>query len=381
MTDKILCVDDDPNVLAAHQRQLRKLFNIEVAQGGERGLEAVRGGGPFSVILSDLRMPGLTGVQFLSQARQLVPDSVRMLLTGYADQQSAIDAVNEGHVFRFLTKPCPPDTLARALAAGVSQYRLVRSEKELLEQTLRGSVGVLTEVLSLVNPPAFGRAGRVQRVAQQLGQALKAENAWQLEVAAMLSQLGCVAVPEPVLDRVYRGAALAPGEQAMVDGHPNVGRDLLAKIPRLEPVAEIIAYQEKRYDGGGRPEDDVRGAAIPLGARILKVALDYDSLATHETSRAKILERLRARAGWYDPEVLDALAHGPLPGAGFESQDVEIHALRCAMVLDQDVVNGSGIMLVGKGREVTEALLHRLRNFAATGAIRGPFKVLVPPGA
>ena len=160
MTEKILCVDDEPNVLQACRRQLRKRFHIETADGGEQALQAIAGQDPYAVIVSDMRMPGMDGIQFLARAKELTPNSVRIMLTGNSDQQTAIEAVNEGNIFRFLTKPCPAESLAKAIAAGVEQYRLVTAEKELLEKTLRGSIKVLTEVLSLVNPTAFGRAAR-----------------------------------------------------------------------------------------------------------------------------------------------------------------------------------------------------------------------------
>src|SRR5262245_28427095 len=104
MSERILCVDDEPNVLAGYQRQLRKHYDIEIAQGGEQGLAAIQEKGPYAVIVSDMRMPGMNGAQFLARAKELAPHSVRMLLTGYSDQKAAISAVNDGHIFRFLTK-------------------------------------------------------------------------------------------------------------------------------------------------------------------------------------------------------------------------------------------------------------------------------------
>src|SRR5208283_5528581 len=132
MPAKILFVDDDPDILAGFQRQLRKTFTVETALGGEQGLKAVSEQGPFSVIVSDLRMPGMDGIRFLSCVREAAPDSVRLMLTGNADLQAAIGAVNEGHIFRFLTKPCNPQTLSNAITAGIRQYQLICAERELL---------------------------------------------------------------------------------------------------------------------------------------------------------------------------------------------------------------------------------------------------------
>src|ERR687883_1975197 len=130
MAEKILCVDDEVNVLSAYQRSLRKDFDIHVANGGREGLETIKKNGPFAVIVSDMRMPEMDGVQFLARAKELAPESIRIMLTGNSDQQTAMEAVNEGHIFRFLTKPCPPEMLAKALTAGLEQYQLVRAERE-----------------------------------------------------------------------------------------------------------------------------------------------------------------------------------------------------------------------------------------------------------
>ena len=172
MTHKILFVDDEANLLSAMERQFRKQYEVDIALGAEKGLEAVSHNGSYAVIVSDFRMPGLNGVEFLAKVRELAPDSTRMMLTGHADLKTAMEAVNEGHIFRFLTKPCPPEVMGKALESGVSQYRLINAERELLEKTLNGSIKVLTQILSLLNPEAFGRASRISRYVREVALAL-----------------------------------------------------------------------------------------------------------------------------------------------------------------------------------------------------------------
>src|SRR5689334_22713738 len=125
MSIKILCVDDDPNILQGYKRAFRRDFEIHIAEGGIEGLAMIENEGPFAVVVSDMRMPVMDGIQFLIRVRELAPQSVRMMLTGNADQQTAIDAVNQGNIFRFMTKPCPPDVMATMLNAGIEQYRLI----------------------------------------------------------------------------------------------------------------------------------------------------------------------------------------------------------------------------------------------------------------
>jgi response regulator RpfG family c-di-GMP phosphodiesterase len=381
MNEKILCVDDEANILESYQRTLRKQYHIDTALGAEKGLAAIASRGPYAVIVSDMRMPGVDGIQFLAKVKDMLPDSVRIMLTGQADQYTAIQAVNEGNIFRFLTKPCSPDVLTKALDAGIQQYRLVMAEKDLLEKTLSGSIQILTDVLSLVNPTAFGRAARVRRLVSQLVAVLKVENAWQIEVAAMLSQVGCVTISEETLAKIYKGISLSVDELWMLQAHPQIGHDLIANIPRLEQVAEIIAYQEKLYNGMGLPHDDKYGQGIHLGARILKLALDFDKIEGAGMSRAEALKRIEARDGWYDPTVVEALRIVMGNEAGYEIRSVLTDELSLDMVLDQEIVSIGGHPLFSKGQEVTSPLRARLMNYAKEGTIANSIKVLVPTKA
>ncbi len=128
---KILCVDDDPNILEACQRNFRKRFSIDTALGGKPALALMESNGPYAVIVADMQMPGMNGVEFLTQAQRKAPDTVRIMLTGNADQKTAVDAVNKGHVYQFLNKPCPPEMFGMALGNGVRQYQLITAEREL----------------------------------------------------------------------------------------------------------------------------------------------------------------------------------------------------------------------------------------------------------
>ena len=192
MNEKILLVDDEVAILEGYQRLLRREFRIDVALGGKGALVAIQNNGPYAVVVSDMRMPEMDGAQLLAKIKVLSPDTVRVMLTGNADMQTAVSAVNEGSIFRFLTKPCTKETLAKALTASLMQARLLSAEKELLEKTLTGSIQVLAEVLSLVNPAAFSRGMRLRRYIQHIAEGLALSNPWRFEIPAMMSQLGCV---------------------------------------------------------------------------------------------------------------------------------------------------------------------------------------------
>ena len=144
MKEKVLFVDDDPNILEAYTRNLRKFYEIDTALKGDEGLARLNGKEPYLVVVSDLRMPGMNGVEFLSKVKEKTPDTIRMMLTGNADLEAAIESVNKGNIFRFLVKPCSVEILKGALNDGIRQYNLVNAERELLEKTLLGSVKMLT---------------------------------------------------------------------------------------------------------------------------------------------------------------------------------------------------------------------------------------------
>ena len=292
MADRILCVDDDPNILEGYKRQLRKEFELVTAVGSEEGLRMVTEQGPFAVVVSDLQMPGMNGVEFLAKVRTHEPDTVRMLLTGNAELQAAIEAINKGQIFRFLTKPCAAEVLGGSLKAALAQYHLITAERELLEQTLSGSIRVLCEVLALVNPEAFGRSSRITRYVESIAAHLHVSELWSIKTAALLSQIGCVILPESVLKKVYRGEALTGEDSQLFNQHPFVAYDLIAKIPRMKRVAEIIKFQDKYYDGYGGPGDTQQGNTIPMEARILKVALDFDVLESAGKSKAEAFSEM-----------------------------------------------------------------------------------------
>jgi response regulator RpfG family c-di-GMP phosphodiesterase len=377
MSNRILCVDDDPNILQAYQRTLRKQFRLDTVLGGEAALAAIAQNGPYAVVVADMRMPGMTGVELLSRLKVQAPDTVRMMLTGNSDQQTALEAVNEGEIFRFLNKPCAPETLAKAIQAAIRQYQLVTAERELLSKTLSGSVKLLTDILGLMNPAASGRASRLLRLVRELCKELHAPAGWSVELGAMLSQIGCAMIPEETLTKIYRGEPVADRDMLAFQEHPRIGGELLSNIPRLEPVAEIVAYQEKLFDGQGLPADYRRGELIPLGSRILKVALDWDSLLLSGLLPEIALAEMANRTGAYDPAALQALQRIEQIDRVYPIRCVRVDALVDGMVLAEDIRSLRQTLLCTKGQEVTAAVRFRLKNYLANVGLAGPVKVFV----
>ncbi len=377
MDEKILFVDDDKNILDAYKRYFRKQFAIETAPGGEAGIEAIKTRGPFAVVVSDMRMPGMDGVEFLTRVREKEPDTIRIMLTGQADMEDTIAVVNEGNIFRFLTKPCGPERMASALNASLEQYRLVIAERELLEKTLMGSIKVLTEVLSLVNPAAFGRASRIKRYVRHMATQLKLPKAWRFEMAAMLSQIGCVTLLPDTLLKVYAGQPLSDDEKRMYSSHPSVASKILSNIPRLEPIAHMIKDQQLSFAEYPTTQNSLKdGLDIEIGAQMLKAALDLDQLITKDMQLKGALAEMGKR-DIYNPAVLYALNSIEIGDSSLEVRLVKIDQLTTRMVVDEDVKAKNGMLLLTRGTDVTFPVVIRLRGIANNMGIVEPFRVLV----
>lgn len=377
---KILFVDDDDKLLSAIQRVLRHEFEIETTVNPEQGLTALESGDQFTVVVADMTMPQMSGVEFLNRVRSRAPDAVRIMFTGSVEQGTAIEAVNGCGVFRFLTKPCSTDVLVSALRDAVRQHELQVNERELMEKTVHGCVTMLTEILAVTEPKAFGQAQRLRDRARQLAQFLGLHHIWELEVAALLSSVGDVTVPPELTLKFRSNLPLLPAEQLILRQVPRAGSQLVKNIPRLESVAATVLYQAKHFDGTGFPDDDVAGLRIPLHARILKVVADLLQLEQRGMNRNTALDHLRQRPGWYDPEILSAACRCfridvPQPKEAGRPIPVTLDKLAVGHLLLADVETRSGLLIVASGNSITEALLQRLQNFGSMSGIKEPMFV------
>jgi response regulator RpfG family c-di-GMP phosphodiesterase len=382
MGAEILFVDDEPNLLSGIQLSLRKECVIDTAVGGARALDMVRGREPYAVVVADMQMPGMNGVEFLMELEKASPDTVRIMLTGNADQKTARDAVNQGHIFRFLTKPCPPEELIPGLRAGLKQYRLVTAERDVLEKTLNGSTRMLSDILAMHDARSFGTSQRLREHMRAFAGHLQLKQTWDLELAAMLSQIGSVTVPQVVLEKSHAGRTLAGPEADMMARIPQIGHDLLSHIPRLESVAAVVLYQNKNFDGTGFPSDKIAGEDIPIGARILRVLQDILVYESAKGSKAKALEQMSRFTERYDPRVLEAVAavfdlslehSAPLESL---SRKVGIKQLRIGWTLADAARTRGGVLLVPAGTQISQMIMEKLRNFADLGDLEEPMSVI-----
>ncbi len=372
--EKILMVDDDRNLLDSFRRQFRKSLHMETATSGADGVQAVRDGGPFAVVISDMMMPNMNGVEFLSQVRKISPNSVRIMLTGNANLEVAIDAVNDGNIFRFLNKPVESDQLHRVILDSIQQHRLITSEKILLNKTLKGAVNLLSDILGLLNPDSFSESSRVKHQVDTIIKSLGLEDCWHYELAAMLSQIGLVALPTELVKKHASGAELSKAERQTFATHPGIGARLLKHIPRLELVAEMVAKQQDsvpRLDFEGTLDSRQKAE---LGGQILKVAIAFDRMLNQGKGEAAALEELKGNPEAYDPLLVETLA------AGIQQQKLEVMTLpfdqlEPGLIIDQPIKTQAGLLLIAKGQVLSQAMLFRLLAAEESGIVSGPIRV------
>ncbi len=379
--EKILLVDDERNVLSGFKRQLRNHFHTETGLGGEAGLEAIDEKGPFGVVVSDMRMPGMDGIEFLKKVRKVSPDTVRIMLTGNADQETAIRAVNEGNIFRFLTKPCQEGLLVRTLAGGIRQHRLITAEKELLSKTLQGSIKVLTEILSLTDTEIFDQATKVRDRVEKMAKILDLENVWEIEAAAMLSPIGFVVLPPELKEKIRTGGQLSTEEAKMRDEAPEIGHRLLSNIPRLESVALIVSHIKTRLIGSSTEiiEDDQDD--VSMASRLLSTLSDLVEIESTGKTIVEALVALRQKTGQYDPRILaaaeEAFGGDQELGTGRAALlETKVNGIMVGDILRSDVVTDDQRRLLASGTRITSAFLERINRYYRLVGIEEPIQVI-----
>jgi response regulator RpfG family c-di-GMP phosphodiesterase len=371
---RVLCVDDEPRVVEGLVLHLRKDYDVHTALSGDEALQKLKHVGGVAVVISDMRMPGMDGATLLHRVMSSYPDAARILLTGEPGRDAAVAAVNKAQIFRFLTKPCPPDQLRTAVEAGVMQYQLVRAERTILKETLVGSIKALMDVLAITDPVAFGRASRLKRLAVEFAHTLEHTEFWQLEAAAMLSQLGYLSLPTQLVEKLYYGERLTPEEKTLAGGVTDLAMKLLGNIPRLEPVLQILAALRWTDEQIARLGDGTVG----IGTRILGLVLEYDSLVTQGHSVDVAVQTLRRRNSRFGTRLVEQFATHLGAGSGAnELRAISLRSVLPGMIIMQDVRTHMGTLLVARGFEVSSTFLERIQNFGPD-LLGETVKVMVP---
>lgn len=320
----------------------------------------------------------MDGVQFLKKVKRLVPNTTRMMLTGNADQETAMQAVNMGSIFRFLTKPCPSNELTAALALGIRQYKLVNAEKEVLEKTLAGSVKVLTDLLSITEPTLVAKAEKVCDYIRMTAGSLRIENSWELEMAAMLAPLGALTQPPELREKLSAGEKLTEPELAAAMEIPAISSRLLSNIPRLETVSDLV-----KMAGGmiNEAEEIVPLDSQTLEMKLVKILADLVELELRGMQEEDCFGILQTRSNIYDLEltqkIRQILVQGKM-GQGVEdmvAMEVRVKNLLDGDILKQNVESLDDRLLLSRGTKITGVYLARLNNYRRLVGIQEPIQI------
>lgn len=406
---KILLVDDEENILRSCRRVLRlEPFDVETTTSPEEALHRL-GLETFAAIVSDQRMPQMEGTALLAKAKEVSPDTVRIILTGYADIQASIEAINRGAVFQYLTKPWKDDDLRSVLRLAVSQFQLIDENRRLqaltqkqnaelrqwneslevrveertrevvrlneeLEKSLLGSIRVLAELGELHSSVIGSHSKRVAALAKKVGEAMGLESRalFELEIAATLHDIGKIGIAPEIL--LKSAAARKPQEVEILRKHPAFGEKILAMVPNLGTAARSVRHHHENFDGTGYP-DGLRGEKIPLSSRIIAAVDAYDNALNaknvfENSSPEKALASVLARCpSDLDPEIVAQLRKVVVGTTMDQSgSDVEItwRDLREGMTLARDLRSAKGLLLVPRGTQLKAKDIENVRNYQAS---------------
>ncbi len=374
----ILLVEDDPDYAALFRAQLQANYDLTVVSSAEDGLDAIDSGTDYIIVVSDYDLPGINGIEFLERVRERVPQAVRIMLTGHADLAGATEAINKGNVFRYLVKSAHRNDLTAALADARNHYMLEKSQHELLEHTLSGAIKLMIELLSITYPEIFGRSRKIRTRARAMATRLNIEQTWEIDVAALLSHVGCITLSRDLVKKWIDGEELSKAENDMVSRHPEVGRNLLMKIPRLENVANAVGNLGKFNLSTSGLMPLRKAARTDVLTSILQAAMEFESILATGIAESEALDRLHHEsARKYYSEVLAALRGEILKAkVGHIVVEIPVSQLAAGMIVADDIRNSSGYVLIPRNHEVSEVERIRVTNIAERSPV-GPIRILL----
>jgi len=409
----VLFVDDEPNILSALKRLFRPQgYQIFTAESGAAGLEIISQN-KIDLVISDMRMPEMNGAQFLEKVRIASPDSIRILLTGFADISSTVDAINKGQIYRYISKPWEDNDITTSVRHALEQKQLalekirlealtkkqneelkdlnanleakVKARTEEVRQTMGfleiahdklkksffTSIHIFSNLMELRESSMAGHSRRVANLAHKLALriGMSEAEAQEVMIAGMLHDIGKIGFPDYLLNKPF--SALSNEERETVAKHPVIGQNALMSLEQLSGSALLIRSHHERFDGLGYP-DGLAGLAIPLGARVLMVANDYESVQLGHlmTNRLNAQDAQtfiqQGRGKRYDPQVVDAFIE-LMKARDDQVKEKELAVrsgqLKNGMILARDLVAKDGWLLLAKDYQITDVLIEQLRKY------------------
>lgn len=401
MTDKILFVDDEKDVLKSLLRLfMDEPYEVFTFDAPSRALKEMKTT-EFAAVISDQRMPLMEGTEFLQKVREKRPDTVRIILTGYADLEAAVDAINKGNVYSFINKPWDEATLLHTVRNAVDHYNLTAENRRLFEVTRKQNeelaslnknlerlvdirtkkikrlldevedgfhriIHVFTELMELFDSQLGGHAKRVARLSKEIAEQYEMgeKDIELIELSALLHDIGLIGIPRELLEKNEQD--LKKHEKGLIRQHPEIGLSLIKGIVGLKDAGMLVKCHHENMDGSGYPAG-LKNDEIPLGARIIRLADAYDRMVNRNgISPENAISSLKMRSSRaYDPGVLSRLVdmYGNFEKIAEDEIPVLLHDLKSGMVLTRPIETASGRLLLPEDKEISELLIQKIRQF------------------
>ena len=394
---KVLYVDDETSLLSAFSSLFRREGLVIETLADSTGIDGMlEEHGPFAVVVSDQRMPGLDGVGTLERVRRHSPDTIRVMLTGFADQDDTVRAINTAGVSRYILKPWDDTLLKHTVHDCIHSFNMVAENRILtaelavrnaaLEELLEGTVGQTVQLLShlstYINIHAAHQTERVRTLGTailKVSRDVPAEEQWDIHRALELFNLGISVLPPWIQVTLTKEGLWSLARFPIAQNHQLLAYDLLKEIPRFERVARIIQLSHKDFDGGGEPASiALKGHDIPLGSRLLRILIDLDSLSTEHHRGRAMLQKMHVQSKKYDTDLIALML-------GLEStlrvsqteKSLGLDALEPGMILIEDLVTVRGRVMIRAGSEITKPVLRILSQTRQYDPIKEPIIVRV----
>ncbi len=393
---KILYVDDEPNLLSAFRSLMRnENCDIHLLDKSERIEDYLNLHGPFAVVFSDQRMPVVDGVKVLQTVSEYSPETIRIMITGYADFDDTLRAINIGKISHYINKPWNDNDLKKLLRDSLEKYNLLQENKyllnvlksknsqlnELLSGTVGGTVRLLSDLIVYINPEANAQTMRVR----QLGNVflkklppLSELERWEIESAFDLFNIGVAVLPAWIQVILNKEGLSAIERFAEAKNHQLLGAALIENIPKFKNVARIIRFSKKDYSGKGEPVlEKVCRNELPLGSRLLRILIDMDKLISLNNKGSDLYKKLVSTNDIYDPELLN-LFFGTEQSQQQKNEVekyVTVEELQAGMILMQDIVTRNGLCLIRSYSILTETFIKMILQWQKSDSIKEPIRV------
>ncbi len=392
---KILYVDDEDNLLSSFKSLMHsQKIETYILNNSLLIEDFLQTNGPFAVVLSDQRMPGLDGVGTLQKVKAISPDTIRIMITGYSDLESTKNAVNIGGILHYVTKPWNDNELRNLVNDSVSLYNMSIERKYLLEElknkneklelllqgTVSGVAKILSDVIAAIGSEIASQNVKIKELGEEFLKVLpnlSEEEKWEISRSLELFNLGIVLLPSMVQTKIGREGLKVVNEIPIAQNHNILAANLLSEIPMFENVAKIIRLQRKNFNGSGVPVNEIiKGKEIPVGARILKILTDLYIKSTNNFTANVLLEQMAKVENVYDSELINSFLKGYNPRAlNKEEVQLPIEKLKVGMILSEDLKTQSGQILLRKDSAITETVTKLLRYWEKTDSVKSPVLV------